>query len=100
MALEAAQMARPAVVTRVGGLPEVVVDGVTGLVVERDDADALAEAVLTLIAHPDTARRMGEAGRRRAGEAFGWERYLGEYDALYRTLTCGRQLAPGAAVPC
>ena len=86
VALEAAQMGRPTVATRVGGLPEVVVHGVTGLLVEREDVAALAAAVLTLIEHPDAARQMGEAARRRALEVFGWERYLDEYDSLYRHL--------------
>jgi glycosyltransferase involved in cell wall biosynthesis len=53
------------VATSVGGLPEAVEDGRTGLVVEPGDAGALAKAVVSLLADPDMARAMGKAGRRK-----------------------------------
>jgi len=84
VALEAALMARPVVATRVGGLPEVVAHGQTGLLVEKDDPQALAEAIAWLLAHPDQAAEMGQAARRRALEIFSWERCVDAYDALYR----------------
>ena len=86
VALEAALMARPVVATRVGGLPEVVVHGQTGLLVEPENSEALAEAIVYLLGHPDTAIRMGQAARERAQEVFGWERCVDAYDALYRQL--------------
>lgn len=86
VALEAALMARPVVATRVGGLPEVVVHQQTGLLVERDDSQALAEAIASLLAHPERATQMGQAARHRAQEVFSWERCVDAYDALYRKL--------------
>jgi glycosyltransferase involved in cell wall biosynthesis len=84
--LEAALMARPVVATRVGGLPEVVVDGETGLLVQKDDSRALAGAVAFLLDHPEHAMTMGNAGRLRAQEVFSLARYVEDYDALYRSL--------------
>ena len=86
VALEAAQMARPVVGTRVGGLPEVVRDGETGLVVPKEDPVALADAMIRLLADPRRATAMGQNARRRALEHFGWEHFLDAYDALYRRL--------------
>ena len=79
-------MARPIVATSVGGLPEVVVHGETGLLVERENPQALAEATAGLLEQPETARQLGAAGRRRAQEVLSWERHVTSYDALYRRL--------------
>jgi glycosyltransferase involved in cell wall biosynthesis len=64
--IEAMTLGRPSVVTRVGGLTEVVEHGKQGLVVEPGDTDALAEAIVTLLRDGDLRRRLGEAGRERA----------------------------------
>ena len=61
--LEAAGAGLPVVATRVGGVPEAVVDGRTGLLVEPGDLDALAEALLRLLGDADLRRRMGAEGR-------------------------------------
>lgn len=60
--LEASAAGLPVVVGRSGGAPETVVDGVTGIVVEPDDAAALALAIISLLRHPEEARKMGQAG--------------------------------------
>jgi glycogen(starch) synthase len=86
VALEAAQMARPIVATRVGGLPEVVAHGQTGLLVENENVAELAEAVTLLLEHPEVAIRMGQAARHRAIASFGWDRCIDAYDTLYRKL--------------
>jgi glycogen synthase len=85
-ALEAAQMARPIVATRRGGLPEIVIDGETGLLVEADDCDGLANAIASLLERPEVARRMGETARERARDKFSADRFANEYDELYRRL--------------
>jgi glycogen synthase len=87
VALEAAHMARPVVATRVGGLPEVVVDGRTGLLVEQGDAKALADAVITLLTHPEVAVQMGQAARNRAIACFSWDHCVDAYEKLYRKFT-------------
>ena len=86
VAAEAALMSRPVVATRVGGLPEVVVDGQTGLLVEPEDAAAFATKIASLLSQPDEARRMGQAARRRALSMFNWEDHINAYDTLYHKL--------------
>jgi glycosyltransferase involved in cell wall biosynthesis len=54
---------KPVVASRVGGVPEAVQDGTTGLLVPPGDVAALGEALATLIANPEHRRRLGEAGR-------------------------------------
>jgi len=68
--LEAMAQRRAVVATPVGGTPELVVDGETGLLVPPRDPHALADAVGRLLADPDLRRRMGEAGYRRVAQQF------------------------------
>lgn len=81
--VEAMAAGRPVVATRVGGVPEVVSDGETGLLVPTENPAALSEAIRRLLADPDLARRMGEAGRRRAGKWFSARRMAEQTVALY-----------------
>jgi glycosyltransferase involved in cell wall biosynthesis len=60
---EAHVLGKPVVATRVGGIPEMVEDGVTGLVVEPDDIPALAGSIRQLMAHPEECRAMGLRAR-------------------------------------
>jgi glycosyltransferase involved in cell wall biosynthesis len=86
VALEAALMGRAVLATRVGGLPEVVLDQQTGILVEKENSDALAEAIIYLLEHPAVAVSMGRAGMRRAREVFAWTRFVEAHDTLYRKL--------------
>ena len=82
--LDAMAAARPIVATTTGGIPEVVVDGVTGfLVAPRDDA-AMAAAIVKLLKDPDLRQRMGQAGLARARELFSAERMLKETLKVYQ----------------
>lgn len=67
-----------------GGLPEVVENGVTGLVVPRGDSKALAQAIGSLLADPEKRRSMGHAGRERALRLFDWDRSAEQFEAIYR----------------
>jgi glycosyltransferase involved in cell wall biosynthesis len=87
--LEAMALGRPVVVTRVGGLPEVVADGLTGYVVPARDADALAGRIVELLEDAEARRRMGEAGRARFAECFTAARMVEEHLALYASLPGG-----------
>jgi starch synthase len=98
--LEAMACEAAVVATATGGIPEVVEDGVTGLLVPFDPVDEpsreprdpgrfaadLAERVNALLRDPERARGMGQAGRRRAEERFGWPAVAERVAALYRTL--------------
>jgi L-malate glycosyltransferase len=82
--LEAMFFGVPSVATRVGGIPEVVVDGESGVLVSPGDADALARAVENLIADPARRAAMGKAARRRAREFFSADAIVPKYEELYR----------------
>jgi glycosyltransferase involved in cell wall biosynthesis len=82
-ALEALASATPVIATRVGGLPQVIENGVTGrLVAERDPA-ALASALRDVLAHPEEGRRLGAAARARVASEFGWARTAARLEAAY-----------------
>jgi glycosyltransferase involved in cell wall biosynthesis len=83
VALEAMERARPVVASAVGGLPEIVADGETGLVVPASDAEALAEAIVTLAGDLPKAAAMGSAGRTRALAEFTPERCVERVEELY-----------------
>jgi glycosyltransferase involved in cell wall biosynthesis len=84
--IEAMGMGVPVVATNVGGVPEQVEDGVTGVLVPPNDPTALADAVLALLDDPDRRQRMGKAARTRALEVFGLESYVARTRALYEEL--------------
>ncbi|HEY7044241.1 MAG TPA: glycogen synthase [Nocardioidaceae bacterium] len=91
--LEAMACETAVVASAVGGIPEVVVHGETGLLVDYTPEDvagfeaALAAAINRLAADPSMAEQMGKAGRARAVESFDWARIAEQTVALYRTLT-------------
>jgi starch synthase len=88
--LEAMACSTAVVASDVGGIPEVVADGVTGTLVHYDPDDArgyqagLAEAVNELIADGDKAQRYGKAGRQRCVEAFSWAHVAEQTLEIYR----------------
>ena len=81
--LEAMSFGCPSVATRVGGIPEVVEDGVSGILVAPGDSLALAHAVETLISNPSRRRALGEAARHRARALFSAEVIVPRYEAIY-----------------
>jgi glycosyltransferase involved in cell wall biosynthesis len=85
-AIEAQAARLPVVTTRVGGMPSVVLDGVTGVVVDRQDESGFADAVEALLVDEVRARRMGEAAVEHARGTFSLDRLLREIDTLYRRL--------------
>ena len=87
---EAMAAAKPVVASRTGGIPEIVVDGESGLLVPPGDSATLASALARLIRNPDEVRKMGSAGRRRVGELFTLDRMAREYTELYESLLASR----------
>lgn len=86
VAIEAMLARRALVATRVQSIPEAVEDGVTGLLVPPEDAEALAGAITTLLSDSTRREEMGERGRARALERFSAQAMARSYEALYRRL--------------
>jgi len=84
--LEAMASARPVVGSRVGGIPEMVVDGVTGTLVPSRDPASLAAAIEALVTNPDRARAYGVAGRARALSTFSVAAHVSRVGAAYDAL--------------
>jgi len=84
--LEAMASAVPVVAGRVAGMPEQVIDGETGFLVDPLDTTALARALAALVDDAALRERMGEAGRRRFRAHFTLDRHVAEMSALYRGL--------------
>ncbi len=82
--LEAMFFGCPSVARRVGGVPEVIEHGSTGLLVDEADAEALARAVERLLADPVRRREMGRAAQQSARKRFSAEAIVPRYEALYR----------------
>ena len=82
--IEAMLAARPVVATRVGGIPEAVIDGESALLVEPEDEEAIAAALLRLIGDRALARRLGSNARGAAASRFSTERMVDEWLRIYR----------------
>jgi glycosyltransferase involved in cell wall biosynthesis len=82
--LEAMAAGIPTVITEVGGMPEVVQDGLTGCIVSPGNPEALASRILYLLENPAIATEMGAAAFNRVRELFSRDRMVGEYRALYQ----------------
>ena len=95
--LEAMSAGLPIVATRVGGIPEVLEDGVSGILVGPARPEELAGAIRRLANDRPAAAAMGTAARRRWSERFSDQRMIDEHIGLYREL-CGAPVAtrPGA----
>jgi glycosyltransferase involved in cell wall biosynthesis len=90
-AIEALAAGRPVVATRVGGVPDVVRDGVDGFLVEPGGVEQAADRLADLAADPDLRRRLGESGRDHVLERYSVERLLDDVDSLYRRLLAAAQ---------
>jgi len=84
--LEAMLLSKPVVVTEVGGMPEMVLSGITGYVVPAGNAEALAERILDLLRDPHHAESLGRAGRQRVLEHFTIEREVRQIESLFKKL--------------
>ncbi len=93
--LEAMAFGVPSVTTAVGGIPEVVDDGVNGLLVPSAAPADLARAVESLVRDPARRAGLGRAAREKAQRVFSAERIVAEYEALYRRVLAGGAVKVG-----
>jgi glycosyltransferase involved in cell wall biosynthesis len=96
--LESMAAGKPVVATNVGGNPEAVVDGLTGLLVPPRDPAALADAISCVLADPERASRMGEAGRQRVTERFSVDAMVRATEKLYLDLLTRKTAALPRAI--
>jgi glycosyltransferase involved in cell wall biosynthesis len=95
--LESMAAGRPVVATAVGGNPEAIENGKTGLLVPVGDVDALVSAISALASEPQRAREMGESGRTRAALRFSVERMIRAYENVYESVAAGQALQADSA---
>lgn len=89
--LEAMALERPVVATRVGGVPEAVVPGVTGFLHQPEDLEGMASSVVKLLREPGLRRAFGEAARRRVELHFSARRMQAQLEAVYRRVAGGTE---------
>jgi len=85
-AVEAQAMEIPVVATKVGGVPEVVKDGITGILVEPCNPEQLATAIIELIENPERRKEMGKDGRKYVPSHYRWEDNATLMDDLYKSV--------------
>jgi len=85
--LDAMSYGIPAIASRVGGIPDIIEDGVSGLLVPPADPQALANAIERVAGDPALAKRLADAGRARLRTHFSWDVITKKWDAVYRTVS-------------
>jgi glycosyltransferase involved in cell wall biosynthesis len=90
--LEAMNAGKPVVATRVGGIPEVVQDGVTGILVPPRDAGALRDAILKILSRREEAHTMGMRGKKRVMQSFPLEKSIRATETVYQEILNRRVL--------
>ena len=93
--LEAMAAGKPVIATAVGGIPEFVLSGETGLLVEPGNAEALADAIDRLLSHPQLAQTMAAKGRVRAGESYRISEIVRRHEQMYTA--CLAQVSCGSS---
>lgn len=93
--LDAMSCGIPVIASRVGGIPDIIVDGESGVLVPPADAGALADAIERLARDPAYARRLGEGGRARVQTHFTWDAIVGQWEVAYREAAVAADVVPG-----
>ena len=94
--LEALVRGRPVVASAVGGIPEVIEDGVHGVLVPPGDATALAAALERILRAPEPALRLGALGAERVRDGYTWSRVAEQFEAVYDEVLGLASFAPRA----
>jgi len=85
-AIEASACELPVIVSDAGGLPEVIEDGTTGIVVKKEDIDSSANAIIRLIKNPELRKKMGKAGRKKVLKEYKWMENVSIMESLYNSI--------------
>ena len=85
-AVEAMAMNKPVVATNVGGVPEIVEDEKSGILVEPEDCDGLASAMISVLDSPEIALKLAVEGEKRGRENFSLEEHVREIEKIYKSL--------------
>ena len=85
--IEAMSMGKPVIATAVGGIPEVIEDGISGMLVPPSDSSALAQMILHLLKNPELRERLGSAAQARVREKFSAQRMIAQFQDLYREMS-------------
>ncbi|GAA3394237.1 glycosyltransferase family 4 protein [Cryptosporangium minutisporangium] len=94
--IEAAGCARPVVASRIGGIPDIVEDGVTGLLTPPGDADAIADALISLLDDPSRRAAMGVTARSHVEQHFDAVNWARQLRGLYEEAAAGRPVGTAA----
>jgi len=84
VAIEAMASSKPVVATRVGGTPEAIIDGETGILVPPKDIDAMASAITRVVTDPDLQSRLGSSARQRTEQHYSAASYVARLDEMYQ----------------
>ena len=84
--LEAMAFKKPIIASNVGGIPEIVEDGITGLLVPPGDPESLAKAIIEITQHPKEAMKLGERGRERVKRYFSLDVYVQKIEKVYKEI--------------
>ncbi|MFA6098550.1 MAG: glycosyltransferase family 4 protein [Patescibacteria group bacterium] len=84
--IEAMASGRPVIGTNIGGIPEMIKDNITGLIIKPNDPQNLAQAILRLLKNSNLAAEMGRAGRKIAEDRYSWEKIVKQYDQLIQSI--------------
>lgn len=88
--IEAMSYGKPVIASRIGGIPEVIEDGVTGILCESEKEKEFADAIIKLIEDKELRRRMGEMGRERVRRMFSMDRLANDMDNIFRQVASQR----------
>ncbi len=97
--LEAMASALPVVATEVGGVPDIVEDGLTGVLVPPGRPDLMAAAIGGFVFQPDRARAMGLRARAQTMQRYSFERTIARFEALYLEVAAGKRVLAAEAAP-
>ncbi len=97
-AVEAMASGLPVIASRVGGIPEIIIDGETGLLVEPENPTALAQAIMTLVRDIKVGQKMGQAGRKYVSQKFQWDESLRLMLHIYDKLLAEKEMKNGNSV--